>query len=324
MIDKFKISIFIVITLLLFNTIIIAEKIIDPYNYELVLGKVTNLQGEAFFINENNQSIKLKNNNLLSTQKIKKFMLIYNDNAQTLIDGRKDMAEKLTIKTSANGKFRLLLTDDNKKNNYLLIGPNTEIKLTIKGGCLYTTEFDGEGYDIETLKWRDIKKNITWNIHKGKVKVLYQKNNIFRLGAPNTENAKIYIDNQIQDIEYEVIVLTGEEASKEKIKVASLTPEMTAQIEAIKNNYLLVYKVDKIENLPTEIKSQLNDQIANFKTAYQEAENNMNNMMNQTRQIVTILKVYKGEAKLEDTKLTDGELAKVKGDIERASTPEKF
>src|SRR6056297_564691 len=186
MIDKFKISIFIVITLLLFNTIIIAEKIIDPYNYELVLGKVTNLQGEAFFINENNQSIKLKNNNLLSTQKIKKFMLIYNDNAQTLIDGRKDMAEKLTIKTSANGKFRLLLTDDNKKNNYLLIGPNTEIKLTIKGGCLYTTEFDGEGYDIETLKWRDIKKNITWNIHKGKVKVLYQKNNIFRLGAPNT------------------------------------------------------------------------------------------------------------------------------------------
>jgi len=324
MIDKFKISIFIVITLLLFNTIIIAEKIIDPYNYELVLGKVTNLQGEAFFINENNQSIKLKNNNLLGTQKIKKFMLIYNDNAQTLIDGRKDMAEKLTIKTSANGKFRLLLTDDNKKNNYLLIGPNTEIKLTIKGGCLYTTEFDGEGYDIETLKWRDIKKNITWNIHKGKVKVLYQKNNIFRLGAPNTENAKIYIDNQIQDIEYEVIVLTGEEASKEKIKVASLTPEMTAQIEAIKNNYLLVYKVDKIENLPTEIKSQLNDQIANFKTAYQEAENNMNNMMNQTRQIVTILKVHKGEAKLEDTKLTDGELAKVKGDIERASTPEKF
>jgi len=324
MIDKFKISIFIVITLLLFNTIIIAEKIIDPYNYELVLGKVTNLQGEAFFINENNQSIKLKNNNLLSTQKIKKFMLIYNDNAQTLIDGRKDMAEKLTIKTSANGKFRLLLTDDNKKNNYLLIGPNTEIKLTIKGGCLYTTEFDGEGYDIETLKWRDIKKNITWNIHKGKVKVLYQKNNIFRLGAPNTENAKIYIDNQIQDIEYEVIVLTGEEASKEKIKVASLTPEMTAQIEAIKNNYLLVYKVDKIENLPTEIKSQLNDQIANFKTAYQEAENNMNNMMNQTRQIVTILKVYKGEAKLEDTKLTDGELAKVKGDIKRASKPEKF
>jgi len=324
MIDKFKISIFIVITLLLFNTIIIAEKIIDPYNYELVLGKVTNLQGEAFFINENNQSIKLKNNNLLSTQKIKKFMLIYNDNAQTLIDGRKDMAEKLTIKTSANGKFRLLLTDDNKKNNYLLIGPNTEIKLTIKGGCLYTTEFDGEGYDIETLKWRDIKKNITWNIHKGKVKVLYQKNNIFRLGAPNTENAKIYIDNQIQDIEYEVIVLTGEEASKEKIKVASLTPEMTAQIEAIKNNYLLVYKVDKIENLPTEIKSQLNDQIANFKTAYQEAENNMNNMMNQTRQIVTILKVHKGEAKLEDTKLTDGELAKVKGDIKRASKPEKF
>ena len=123
--------------------------------------------------------------------------------------------------------------------------------------------------------------------------------------------------------EYEVDVLKGDKAEQEDVKVSSLTPEMNAQIEAIKNNYLLVYKVDSIEKLPPEIKAQLDEQIKAFKESYQQTENAMNEMMTH-KDIVTILKVYQGKAKLEDTEVKSGEIAKVKGDIQRASTPTKI
>ena len=309
---------------IIFTPITLAEESIDPYNYELILGQVDNLQGEVMLIKEDGTNVKLKNNEYINSQQIKRFMLIYSDNAQTLIDGRKELKEDLKIRTGPNGELQILLSSTDKDKNYLLVGPNAEIDFTISGGCCYMTEHDGEGYDKSTLKWRHIKKDITWRLISGNVKVLVQKNDEFRLGSPTTENAHIHIDTGNEISEYEVNVLKGDKAVQEDVKVASLTPEMNAQIEAIKNNYLLVYKVDSIEKLPPEIKNQLDEQIKAFKESYQQAENTMNEMMDQTRQIVTILKIYQGKAKLEDTDLKSGEMAKVKGDIQRASTPTKI
>ena len=327
MVSNFKLPVLLIFLIILIISISLQaeEKIIDPYNYNLILGKVVDLKGEALVIKEDGQSIKLNNDDLISSKKINQFMLIYSDNAETLTGGRKDMEEKLIIKTSANSTLKLLLnSNDENGNNFILLGPNTELKVKLKGGCLYSTEHDGEGYDPETLMWRHIKKAITWNLLNGSVKVSYQQNDEFRLGAPTTENAHIHIDNGIENIEYEVIVLKGEEAQQQDVKVESLTPQMNAQIEAIKNNYLLVYKVNTIEELPADIKTQLAEQIEMFKESYQEAENTMNEMMDQTRQIVTILKIYQGKAKLENTELQSGEMAKVKGDIGRASSPTKI
>ncbi len=322
---RWNINVFLFAFLLIFiiSTPITTAEEIDPYNYKLILGQVDNLKGKVSLLKEDGTNIKLKNKDYITTQQIKRFMLVYSDNAQTLIDGRKELKADLSIKTGPNGELKLLLSSTKKDKNYLIVGPNAEIDFTISGGCCYMTEHDGEGYDKSTLKWRHIKKDITWRLISGNVKVLVQKNDEFRLGSPTTENAHIHIDTGNEISEYEVNVLKGDKAAQEDVKVASLTPKMEAQIEAIKNNYLLVYKVDSIEKLPPEIKTQLTEQIAAFQESYQQAENAMNEMMTH-KDIVTILKVYQGKAKLEDTDLKSGEMAKVKGDIQRASTPTKI
>ncbi len=322
---KIKSSILLsVLILILISPSIHAEKVIDPHNYNLILGKILEFKGEAFIINENGTTSKIKNNDSISSSKIKRFILEYNDNAQTLIGGRKEIKEKLTIKTLAGSRLKISLIDNDQNDNYIILGPNSEASFSVQGGCLYSSEHDGEGYDKNTLKWREIKKDITWKLLSGNAKVLYRKNDKYILRAPTTENANIYIDNSIDNIEYEVIILKGNEATKQEVEVESLNLEMNAQIEAIKNNYLLVYKIESIDQLPKDIKIQLENQIDMFKESYQKAEATMNEMMNQTIQIVTILKVYKGEAKIENTKLKNGQRAMVKGDIQRASSPENI
>ena len=182
----------------IFSPITLAEESIDPYNYELILGQVDNLQGEVSLIKEDNVNIKLHNKDYITTEQIKRFMLVYSDNAKTLIDGRKELKGNLKIITGPNRKLKILLSSKEKDKNYLLVGPNAEIDFTISGGCCYMTEHDGEGYDKSTLKWRHIKKDITWRLISGNVKVLVQKNDEFRLGSPTTENAHIHIDTGSQ------------------------------------------------------------------------------------------------------------------------------
>ncbi len=295
---------------------------IDPYDYSLVIGQITGLQGDVSLTDKVGNKVKLNNNELVSTDNIRQFTLTYNDNAFTLIDGRKDIEDKLTLVTGPRGKMKLVLNDYENNESYFALGEDTEVIINISGGIQFAPDQDGEGYDRDTLKWRNIAPYMHVKVIKGSMRVFFRPNGRFHMGSPSTENAEIRInESDIQDyIDYEVQVLTGEAAQQEEVAI-------DGDIQAMTQSFLMFYNVDSIEELSPDIREQLLSQIELFKESMKslnEQFSNMPAMANNTHNTATVLKVYNGEAWLEETVVKSGEMSRIKGEIGSASKPEKF
>ncbi|MFW6029602.1 MAG: hypothetical protein ACOCRO_05045 [Halanaerobiales bacterium] len=331
--NKLLITFMLSIFILLSNFTLLADEEIDPYQYSVVLGWAEELEGEVVLTKKSGETIKIKNKQAISSEKIRIFTLIYNDNAITLTDGRKDIEDLITLKTGANGSLKLRLNDLQNNESYLLINNDTEISISIRGGCIYTTEMDGEGYDSNTLKWRHINPYTNIKVHSGKVRVYYRPNGKLSLGDTSTENGEIRVNqSRIKNyIDYEVQVLRGEDAKEIEVNSSDIySAEMNDTIQGLIDGYLELYQVENIEELDSDIKETLMMQLEVVQQSYQEINESVAEMEESglwddvVGNLVTILKVYKGEASLEDTLVTDRELSIINGNIGRASTPEKF
>ncbi len=313
---------------LLVSVLALADTDIDPYSYSLNLGRVENLNGNIELICEDGEVIKLSNNDLINTDNIRFFTLTYNDNGITLTDGKKSIEETLTLKSNSNGGMKLVFNDLEKNESYLIIDNNTEIQLSIKGGIVYRTEHDAEGYDIETLQWRYMNPYIDLKVVKGKIRVYYRPNQKLSLGAPSTENANIRINtsNNKDELEYELEFLTGEAAANEEVVSSGFSAEQEEVINNLTENYLNLYQVDSIDELDKDIKEQLLLQLDNIVESYKEMDKNMKeiNQLGMLGDILTVLKVYKGELILEGSKVKGGEMIKVKGNGGRPGQVESF
>ncbi|MFW6281777.1 MAG: hypothetical protein ACOC1O_03155 [bacterium] len=326
-IKRIQVILFVLIVLI-FTISLIVNADIDPYNYSMVIGRAENVQGEVILNSKNGIKININNNEPISTENIRTFTLTYNDNAITLIDGRKDIEDDLNIQTGPGGCMKIILNDLGNNESYLLLSKDTEINILARGGCIYTTEFDGEGYDQDTLQWRNIYPDLRVKVVRGTVRIYYRPNGKLRLGSPSTPNADIRInEHNINDyIDYELQVLTGEAAQQEDVSFRGIGIDLEAQLQQITQNYLTVYKVDSVDELEESIRQQLMSQLDVMKETYSETVKNMEKMFSSPMMgnIATILKVYEGEVRVGDIVVKSGELVKVKGDGGLPGKPEEF
>ncbi|MFW5992098.1 MAG: hypothetical protein ACOCQN_02795 [Halanaerobiaceae bacterium] len=316
-----------ILAALIFNISVKVMAEIDPYEYSLQVGLAEEVRGEVVISSKGISEIKLNNNEMLVTDNIRTFTLTYNDNAITLIEGRKDVEDELLIKTGPAGGVKIVLNDLGNNESYLVLGKDTEINILARGGCIYASELDGEGYDRDTLQWRYINPDLRLRVLRGTVRIYYRPNGKLRLGSPYTPNTEIRVnESEINEyIDYEVQVLTGEAAQKEEVTGEGLGNEMEAKVQQYIQNHLDVYNVESIDELETSIKQQLMAQLDTLRESYAEMEESIKEHSSQMQaDIVTVLKVYKGEASLEDATVTSGELVKLKGDWDFPGKVEKF
>lgn len=287
-----------------------AAETINPDNYIVLIGRVESLTGEAVIISETGEEKELKQGDLIYSDKVVEYVENIDDR-NFVDDGFKKIEEKYVLKTNPDTELKIILNDFQNENGNLTIGAESEIEVVIKGGCYYASDYDCEGFNYDTLRWRHKKKEFNLKINSGTGRFVYRPNDSCYLHVEtdnfNKDSNYRLIGDKPLDFEVEVRAKEVDEravAQKEEIKQG-----IKDSIEVI----LLAYDAESVKDLDENIRVVVEKQIADLEAYYNEIDDSdIYFGPEEVSNIITTVRVYQSQFKYQGETFSAGEMLVIK------------